>query len=114
MESVEDRLQRLEYHHRVLMKVLDSNEYPLYRLFIERKLTEKEVHELFMLCDQLQKKYKEQKEWGFVNFFPLLIQFAGLLTTKLHPDETMEALIEQKLYEELMKELKTLRYNYND
>ncbi|WLR51474.1 DUF1878 family protein [Bacillus tianshenii] len=109
VESVEERLERLEFYQQLLLDVMKDKDYPFYQLVIEKGLSKEEVSDVCRLCGRLTKAYEEQKELGFVNFYPLLIHFAGMLNPKLHPDDTMNALYQQKMYISLMEVLRRIR-----
>jgi regulator of sigma D len=108
MESMEEKMKRIEYYQQLFLKMVKSGEFPFYELIIEKGISKGEVEEIFSLCDKLTKQYEEQKEEGFVHFDSLLTQFAGMLTAKLNPTETIEALLSQSMYQPLMKKLKEL------
>lgn len=91
------------FHLQLLMNIIDMNCYPFTKLVIEKKLTQKEYNELFTLLIELEATYLSQKEQGLLNFSSLLIHFAGMLNEKLAPEETIEALIKEGLFVELMK-----------
>lgn len=104
METLQDRIERLEFYQRMLLSMI-SKEYPFYKLIIEKGLNEKEMGEVFALCDELEQKLEEQREDGFLLFTPLLIHFVGMLNDKLEPVDTIKSLYNQGLYKDLMIEL---------
>jgi hypothetical protein len=79
---------------------------------MEKKLTESEVDDIILLCDELEKIYSMQSEEGFVHYTPLLIHFAGMLPSKLRPRETIAALLQQKKYIPLLNKLNELSLRY--
>ncbi|MGC4377882.1 DUF1878 family protein [Fictibacillus sp. Mic-4] len=112
METLEDRIERLEFYSRLTLQTVDYTQFPFFTLVMSNKLTEQEVNEVLTLCDELQKKYEQQKEEGLVNFVPLLIHFAGMLTPKLKPKETIQAIKGQGLYPNLMEKLYEIASRY--
>jgi hypothetical protein len=112
MESVEERLERLEFYNQLTIKSVDLTRYPFFRLVMEKKLTEEEMRQVIFLCDELEKLFLLQSEEGFVDNMPLLIQFAGMLTPKLKPKETILALLQQGKYISLMEKLYELSRDY--
>jgi hypothetical protein len=112
MESVEERLERLEFYNQLTIESVDLSSYPFFRLIMEKKLTEEETKQVILLCDELEKIFLMQSEEGFVHYTPLLIQFAGMLTPKLKPRETIAALLQQGKYVLLLEKLYELSLRY--
>jgi hypothetical protein len=112
METVEERLERLEFYNKLTIESVDLTLYPFFRLVMEKKLTEKEVDDIILLCDELEKTFSMQSEEGFVHYTPLLIHFAGMLSPKLKPKETITALLQQEKYISLMNKLYELTIRY--
>ena len=108
MESLETRLETLEYYQKLLLQMIDSQRFPFYKLVMERGLTKREVDELFSLCDKLNLQYEEQKAQGLVIYTDLLTQFANQLNDKLNANETIQAMSKQGMYPLLMKEFISL------
>lgn len=108
MESMEKRLERIEFYQQLIFEMIELEKYPFYKLIIEKKLTRGEVDGIYELCEELLCKYKEQKEAGFVNFQSLLVQFVGMLNPKLQPEIVIGALYEQGFYQDLMHQLKII------
>jgi len=106
MEAIHNRLDRIEFHMRLLAKMEEEGEHPFYRLVIDRGLTEAEVAEVFQLCVEVNKKMHEQIEEGLLNRSTLLTHFVGMLNIKLDPLMTIKALLAQEeTYRELMETL---------
>ena len=103
MESIEQRLDRIEFYQKLLMEMINDHHYEFYRLIIEKKLQKKEVEAFHKLCLKLSKESEEQKEDHFVLFAPLYKKFIEELNPKLDPKEVIQACIKQKLYPELME-----------
>jgi 1-deoxy-D-xylulose 5-phosphate reductoisomerase len=112
METVEERLERLEFYNQLTIESVDLTSYPFFRLVMEKKLTEQEVNDIIQLCDELEKIFFMQKESGFVHYTHVLIHFAGMLTPKLNPRETILALLHQEKYISLMETLYELSVRY--
>jgi hypothetical protein len=104
MNSLEKRLETLEYYQTLLLQMIEPNRFPFYRLVMEKRLTREEIEELYSLCNDLSFLHEEQKAQGLVIFTNLLTQFAGQLNAKLEIDETVYAMSNQGLYSSLMKD----------
>jgi len=104
-EELMKRMRRLEFHQRLLLQMIDGNRVPFLRLIIEKNLDEEEMEHFYQLCDELNKKWQEQKEEGFLFFESLLEEFQKRLNPKLDVAETIEACRRQKVYPALMEEL---------
>ncbi|WP_216829384.1 DUF1878 family protein [Alkalihalobacterium elongatum] len=101
----EDYLNKLKFQHSLLLKMIDKNSFPFFSLALEKDLSEREVEQVLTLCEELQKKYEEQCELGFVHHTPLLVHFVGMLPEKLPISETLSALKAQSLYTDLIEVL---------
>ncbi|MGM7719329.1 DUF1878 family protein [Metabacillus sp. Hm71] len=108
MDSLEKRLETLEYYQTLLLQMIEPNRFPFYRLVMEKGLTRDEIEELYKICDELAFLHEEQKAQGLVIFTDLLTQFAGQLNEKLEIGETIQAMAKQGLYRSLMKEFLAL------
>ncbi|UTW70052.1 DUF1878 family protein [Anaerobacillus sp. HL2] len=99
----EEKLQRLEYYQELLLPI--TTKFFPYTLVAKNKLTKHEVNKFFESFGQTFVKIniENKKEEGFVNFHFLLTHFR-MLNYKLDPDKTIEALIKQGFYPELMIE----------
>lgn len=106
MGEIERRLEKIEYHQKLLLAMIQTQNFPVYELIVKKDLAEDEVEKLFNLCDELTIQYEQQKEEGFVYFTPLLAQFVRLINKKLDPEETINAFLGQKIYVSLMEVLK--------
>ncbi|MFZ3589803.1 DUF1878 family protein [Bacillus sp. DJP31] len=106
MDSIEQRIERLEYYHKLMMGLVENEQWPFHHLIMNRQLTEEEVRELFHMCEDLTEEYKRQKAEGFVGFTPLLQTFKQLLNPKLSSLEVMDALQKEQLYVPLMTALR--------
>ena len=112
MESLDQKVKRIEYYQELLLEMMDNHHFPVYELIIKNKLTKKETEELFQLCEELSQEYEEQKEEGLLHFDSLLTHFVGMLNYKLDPKKTIEAFYQQNLYKSLMEEfLKLIKSN---
>lgn len=101
-----ERIQLLEYHQSLLIKLVSNPKLDFYRLIIEKRISEKEVQRLFKLCEEMVRKMDEQKAEGFVYFYPLFTQFSTSLPLTLHADEVIQACLRQKMFAPLMLEFK--------
>lgn len=96
------------FHVQLLSKILNLNDYPVVKLIIEKNLTKAESEELFRQLSRLNHLYQQQKEEGFLDFTPLLVEYAGMLNEKLDPDETILALQQEGHYPALMHEFRNI------
>ncbi|NSL51999.1 DUF1878 family protein [Calidifontibacillus erzurumensis] len=106
MEEIEKRLKKIEYYQRLLLEMMRGHRFPLHELIMRKDLTEEDVEEFFSLCEELNHKWKQQKEEGFVYFSPLLNEFMEKLNPKLEPIETIDACLGQNVFRPLMEVLK--------
>ena len=110
VESLESRVERLEFYQQLLLETLEKENAEFYKLIVGAKLTKEDVNELYMLCERMNVEFQKQKAEGLVIFTPLLTQFAGLLHPKLNVEKTIEVLLNKGIYVALMKEFKKLLY----
>jgi hypothetical protein len=101
----ENRMEKLQFHQRILLEMAEENKYSFYKIIIKNDLSEIEMNEIIDICYYLNKKYEEQYENGFVHYTSLLVQFVGTLPTRLDPKETILALKNQQYFPELMEVL---------
>ncbi len=106
MEAIHKRLDKIEFHMRLLAKMKEEGEYPFYRIAIDRGLIEEELAEVYNLCAEVNQKMHEQIEEGLLSRSSLLIHFVGMLNMKLDPLATIKALhAQEEQYRELMETL---------
>lgn len=98
----------MSFHVQLLSKLIDVDQFPFVKLVIENNVSKEEYEELFQLLQMLEQKYEIQKDEGFLDFTSLLIHFAGMVTEKLEPNETIYALSKEGYFPNLMREFKTL------
>ena len=101
-----ERIQLLEYHQKLLVKLVTNPKLCFNKLIIEKGISEQEVKNFFKLCEKMRKKMEEQKAEGFVYFNPLFEEFSTSLPLTLHPEEVIQACLSQNLFESLMLEFK--------
>jgi Protein of unknown function (DUF1878) len=102
--ELQARVNLLEYHQKLLLKLLINPNLEFYRLVIENGLTEHEVEAFNLLCENLNKKMEKQKAEGFINFHPLFSEFLYSLPEKLNANEVVHACLKQQLFEPLFTE----------
>jgi Glu-tRNA(Gln) amidotransferase subunit E-like FAD-binding protein len=102
--ELQSKVNLLEYHQRLLLKMLAAPNLEFYRLVIENGISELEVQEFNKLCEGLNKKMEEQKAEGFVNFHPLFNEFLYSLPAKFDAKEVVQSCVNQRLYEPLFRE----------
>ncbi len=106
MDTVEQRIERLEYYQKLMIGLVETERWPFHHLVMKRQLSETEVGALFQMCEELTEEYKKQKAEGFVGFSPLLHTFKQLLNPKLSSLEVIDALYHEQLYMPLMTTLR--------
>lgn len=99
-----NRINLLEYHQKLLLKLLSNPKLDFYRLVIENGIPNEEVKKLLRICDELTVKISEQKAEGFVYFYPLFSEFLASLPFNLRAEEVIPACISQHIFEPLMLE----------
>ena len=111
LEVLLQRINLLEFHQKLMVKVLTNPNNDFYRLIIENGITEKETNAFYQLCEKISIKWAEQKAEGFVHFHPLLNQLSAALPANLKIEEVVKACLRQQLYEPLFWEIqKSLSY----
>ncbi len=106
LQAILDKLNKLEYHQSLLLKMTQSSKEALYKLIIEKSLSEDEVERFYNSCEKMSKVFEEQKAEGFVYFHPLYEKFIADLHPKLSVEEVILACLKQGLYVPLMTEFK--------
>lgn len=99
-----EKINKLEYHQKLLMQIVDNPNKEFFKLVIENSLEEKDVQEFLMLCEKMDKEWEEQKAEGFVYFLPLFQKFSIQLHSRLQPEMVIHACIKQGLFFPLMNE----------
>lgn len=105
MEEMKARVERLEFHQRLLLGMIHKTEKAFDLLVIKNNLSESEVQDFLDLCEELNKEFEKQKADHFVYYAPLFQEFTTKLNKKLSPKETISACLKQNMYVELMKKL---------
>lgn len=105
MSSFLKKVNTLEFHNELLLKMIDSEKHPFFTLVILNGLSKQEMKETFALCEEVNERLNKQDEAGFLDYTPLLTHFVGMLNPKLPVKETMNALLAQGFYRELMEKL---------
>lgn len=106
IDALIEKMNKLEFHQKLLLKMLNSSKYPFYMLVIEKSLGEKDVDAFFNLCDNLSIELEEQKAEGFVYFHPLYHKFKMSLHPNLHAEEVIMSCLNQRLFSPLMEEFR--------
>src|SRR5690606_17991457 len=106
MESIEERLERLEYYQSLIIPLIEDKLSPFHKIIIEANLSKRDVEDLLDICEELSTEYKKQKAEGFIDFTPLLTQFVGMLHHNLDPETTINVLAQERRYTPLMHEFK--------
>ncbi|MDQ0153750.1 DUF1878 family protein [Robertmurraya andreesenii] len=101
-----EKINRLEFHQSLLLKMIVDSEDHFYRMIIEKSLTEQDLKQFYQSCDELTVALEEQKAEGFVNFEPLFQKFKAALHPNLIAEEVVHACLRQQLYRPLMLEFR--------
>jgi hypothetical protein len=100
-----ERINLLEFHQKLLLKLLNDPKLELYKLIIENGITEQEIEKFYYLCDKMNLKMEEQKAEGYVYFHPLFHELSVSLPSTLNIREVINACLTQKLYLPLFQEM---------
>jgi hypothetical protein len=100
-----ERINLLEFHQKLLLKLLNDPKLELYKLIIENGITEHETEKFYSLCDKMNLKMEEQKAEGYVYFHPLFHELSVSLPSTLNIREVINACLTQKLYLPLFQEM---------
>ncbi len=103
MDDLKARIERMEYHQKLLLGMIQPMNKDFDLLIINKGLSKREVEDFFLLCKELTEEMEKQKAEKFVYHFPLFKQFTSRLNGKLKPIETIQACLNQKVYPKLMK-----------
>ncbi|MCM3667387.1 YhaI family protein [Mesobacillus maritimus] len=106
MDDLMEKMKMLEFHQKLLLKMVKETKFKFNYLVIEKSLTESEMGEILYFCERMSKRYKKQKAEGFVYFHPLYDELYSFLQPKLEAEEVIDACLEQELFVPLMTELK--------
>ena len=105
LDELFKKIEKLEYHQQLLVRMMKHSKEQLYYLIIEKNLSRKETEQLLKICEDLSIELKKQKAEGYVTSNPLLIELKSNLTPSISPKELIQACLEQGIYVSLMKEL---------
>ncbi|WP_110929014.1 DUF1878 family protein [Bacillus massiliglaciei] len=105
MENLDQEIETLRYHQKLLMNVIKQPAAKLDLLFVERNFTEKESEELLKICEVMSKKYEIEKAEGFVHFQPLFVQLEEIVNPKIKVKELVQACLSQGLFIPFMTEM---------
>ncbi|MEX6700938.1 DUF1878 family protein [Peribacillus frigoritolerans] len=105
MKNINEEMEILRFHQRLLLNLIRNPEAKLDYLFVEKNFTKKEAEELLETCDILSKRYEIEKAEGYMNFRPLFNQFERKVNPKITTKECIDACISQGLYVSFMKEM---------
>lgn len=101
-----EKINMLEFHQKLLLKMVTGSKEHFYRLIIERGLTQQEVASILEACEKMSMHLEEQKAEGFMYFHPLYKKFSTVVQPKLQPEEVIKACESQGLFLPLMTELR--------
>ncbi|MEH7884554.1 DUF1878 family protein [Bacillus sp. JJ1609] len=101
-----EKINMLEFHQKLLLKMVKGSKEHFYSLIIERGLTQQEVASILEACEKMSMHMEEQKAEGFMYFHPLYKKFSTVVQPKLQPEEVIKACESQGLFLPLMTELR--------
>ncbi|MBY0123078.1 DUF1878 family protein [Bacillus sp. S/N-304-OC-R1] len=104
IKDMMNRIKMLEYHQKLLLKLVDNKNLEFYKLIVGKSIDEKEVRGFEKTCEILSMELEEQKAEGFVYFHPLYNKFKDSLPEEIEPREAIQACLKQGLYKPLMSE----------
>lgn len=104
LDALLEKINRLEYHQSLLLKMMTASNDQFYKLIIEKSLNKHDVEQFFQKCDELTLLYKEQTAEGLVHFNSLYEEFQKALHPNLNAEEVVRACLRQQLYLPLMLE----------
>ncbi|WP_260284559.1 YhaI family protein [Peribacillus aracenensis] len=105
MNNINEEIEILRFHQRLLLNLIRNPEAKLDYLFVEKNFTMKEAEELLETCDTLSKRYEIEKAEGYMNFRPLFNQFERNVNSKITIKECVDACLSQGLYVSFMREM---------
>lgn len=105
-EDLLERMAKLEFHQKLLLKMVSHSKDEFYKLIIEKSLSQEEVGRLLEVCERMSKEMQKQKAEGFVHFLPLYKDFETALEPRLGVMELIDTMLAQGLYVPLMREFK--------
>lgn len=103
-KAIIEKMNQIEFHQSLMIKMISSSKDEFYKLVIERSLNKEEVDTFYQNCTNLSKLLEEQKEEGFVYFHALFEDFKFMLHPNLQVEEVIRACINQQLFIPLMEE----------
>ncbi|RTR31423.1 DUF1878 family protein [Robertmurraya yapensis] len=106
LDSLIEKMNRLEYHQSILLKMISKSDDHFYKLIVERSLNKQDVENFYKECNELMIELEEQQAEGFVYFESLLKKFKESLHPNLDAEEVILACLRQKLFLPLMIEFK--------
>ena len=101
-----EKLLMLEYHQKILLRMVQGTALKFDWLIVKRGLSEEQINLFFEKCEKMSMDLEQQKAEGFLYFHPLFQEFSAALPSELEAQETISACIEQGLFLPLMLELK--------
>lgn len=106
LDALLEKMNRLEFHQSLLLKMISNSNDQFYKLIIENSLSKNDVELFFQTCDNLSKALQEQKAEGYVYFDSLFAEFKKAIHPNLNAEEVIRACLRQQLYLPLMLEFK--------
>lgn len=106
LDSLLEKINRLEFHQSLLLKMISNTDDHFYKLIIEKSLSEQDLERFYEKCNELTKALEEQKAEGLVYFDSLFENFKEGLHPNLNVQEVVKACLRQQLYVPLMLEFK--------
>ncbi|WP_042349661.1 DUF1878 family protein [Bacillus massiliigorillae] len=108
MDDLQRRIETLEYHQQLLIRMLKFSNDQLYYLIILKNLSRQETEALLDVCESMSEKLQKQKAEGYVTFYPLLNELQAHLPNSISINELVQACLKQGVYVALMQNMKEL------
>ncbi|WP_019240383.1 MULTISPECIES: DUF1878 family protein [Bacillus] len=108
MENLLKRIEVLEYHQQLLIRMLKETNQPLYYFIIVNNLSRSETEHILEICEMMNKKFQKQKAEGYVTFYPLLQELQANISPSISIKDLVDACIKQEVYVLFMEEMKQL------
>lgn len=106
MKHLIKKIEQLEYHQKILFKMIQATGHEFDCLIISCSLSEEEVEQFHSLCETFTRKLKQEKaDPYYVYYVPLYHEFIKRLNPKLTPELVIPACLKQGIHIDLMKVL---------
>ncbi|QPC45988.1 DUF1878 family protein [Mangrovibacillus cuniculi] len=101
MSNLEKRLERIEFHQKLIVEYIDNPKAGLYKFVVQHGVSKEEYMEFTTLCQSLMQKFETEKKAESVYYTPLFLEFVNGLP-KTFNLKVIDACIKHGLYKEMM------------